>query len=69
MAYASKNFRTKKALKEALAAGETVTVTSPGPFPPKANGTEYLEGPWYPEAHRWYASVEVKDGVVVKVKS
>jgi hypothetical protein len=33
---------------------------------PKENGTEYVEGPH--GVHRWYAEVQVKDGVVVKVK-
>ena len=28
----------------------------------------YLEGPHYPEPHKWYAEVEMKDGVIVKVK-
>lgn len=47
-----------------------VTIFQPGPFggnEPK-DGTTYLEGPHYPEPHRWYASATIKDGVVVKVK-
>ena len=31
--YVSPNFKTKKALKEAVAAGKVVRVFSPGPFP------------------------------------
>jgi hypothetical protein len=27
-----------------------------------------VEGPHYPEPHKWYAEVEVKDYIVVKVK-
>jgi hypothetical protein len=66
MAYTTKNFRSKKALKEALAAGETVTVYQPGPFGPHvADGRVALEGPHYPEPHRWYASATVKDGRIV----
>lgn len=65
--YASRNFKTKKALKEAVKGGEKVGVFSPGPFPAKTNGTEFLEGPWAPEMHRWYAKVKVSDGVIVKV--
>lgn len=68
MAYASGNPKTKKALKEAVASGATVTVFSPGPFPEKQNGTVYLEGPQYPEAHRWYAQAKVVDGRVISVK-
>jgi hypothetical protein len=65
--YVNPNFKSKKALKEAVAAGETVTVFSPGPFPCSENGREAVEGPHYPEPHRWYASVEIKDGKVTKV--
>lgn len=65
--YVNPNFKTKKALREAVAAGEEVTVFSPGPFPPNKNGVETVEGPHYPEHHKWYATVEVKDGKVVKV--
>ena len=66
--YVSPNFKTKKALKEAVANGKEVTVYSPGPFPAKQNGTEYVEGPHYPAPHSWYAQVTVKDGKVIKVK-
>lgn len=66
--YVSPNYKTKKALKEAVAAGKQVSVYSPGPFPAKTEGTEYVEGPHYPEPHKWYAAVEVKNGMVVKVK-
>ena len=69
--YTYRNFKTKKELKEAVAGGEEVRVFQPGPF---GRGQEegdqevYLEGPHYPEPHRWYASASLKDGRVVKVK-
>jgi hypothetical protein len=65
--YVRPNFKTKKALKEAVANGDRVEVFSPGPFPAKANGREAIEGPHYPAAHTWYANVTVVDGVVTKV--
>lgn len=70
MAYTTFNFRTKKALKEAIANGEQVTAFQPGPFGPDlpADGKVYLEGPHYPEPHKWYASAILKDGVVTQVK-
>jgi hypothetical protein len=69
MAYTRTNFKSKKALKEALAAGETIPVFQPGPFGPDVrDGITCLEGPHYPEPHRWYAEATIKDGVVVKVK-
>ena len=65
--YTDTNFKTKKALKEAVASGKQVTCYSPGAFPCPENGMIALEGPHYPEPHRWYASAVLKDGVVVKV--
>lgn len=66
--YASQNFKSKKAFKEAVAAGEVVTVFNPGPFVgPPENGTVSVEGPHYPEPHKWYARVTLAGGRVVKV--
>jgi hypothetical protein len=67
--YATVNFKTKKAFKEAVAAGKEVGVYQPGPFggnEPK-DGKVAVEGPWYPEPHKWYASATVENGKVVKV--
>jgi len=66
--YTNPNFETKKALKEAMEAGKTVTVFAPVLGAPVENGTEFVEGPHYPKPHTWYAQVEMKDGKVVKVK-
>ena len=69
--YTSINFKTKKAVKEAIKNGEILTVFQPGPF---GKGIEegdqkvYLEGPHYPEAHRWYAEGWLEDGRLVRVK-
>ncbi len=68
MAYVRPNFRTKKQFKEAIARGDEVLVFSPGPFPPTRTGVEFIEGPHYPEPHKWYAQVEVEDYVVKRVK-
>jgi hypothetical protein len=68
--YTDVNYRTKKELKGAVAAGERVTVYQPGPFggqPPKT-GKITLEGPHYPEPHRWYAEAWLENGYIVKVK-
>ena len=66
--YVSPNFKSKKALREAIAKGESVEVFSPGPFEAKQNGREYVEGPHYPLPHSWYAQVTVVDGRVTAVK-
>lgn len=66
--YCDINFKTKKALREAIAAGRTVGVFNPGPFgDPPANGTISVEGPHYPQPHRWYARVTLENGAIVKV--
>lgn len=66
--YTSKNFKSKKAFKEAVAKGERITLYAPGLGSPKENGMETVCGPHYPEPHKWYAEVEMKDGIVVRVK-
>ena len=66
--YCQRNFKSKKELKEAIARGEKIRLFAPGFGTPKDNGTEFVEGPHYPQPHKWYASVEMKDGIIVKVK-
>lgn len=85
MAYTVINFRTKKALKEAVAQykdkklvmgtefvsdeNDPVRCYNPGLGPDLSNftGKVCLEGPHFPEAHKWYAEAELVDGIVVKV--
>lgn len=67
--YLSPNFKTKKAAREAIAAGQTVTVYQPGiGMPPPRNGTATVEGPHHPEPHKWYGKAHIKDGKVVKLE-
>lgn len=66
--YTRENFKTKKALKTAVANGEEVRLFAPGMGQPKSDGVEYIEGPHYPAAHTWYAQVTMRDGKVIKVK-
>ena len=66
--YTDRNFKSKKEFKDAVAKGEKITLYSPGLWAPPTNGTCAVEGPHYPQPHRWYAEVTVKDGVVIKVK-
>ena len=47
-----------------------VACHQPGPFGPTvADGVLVCEGPHYPQPHRWYASCEVVDDFIVKVKA
>ena len=84
MAYTVINFKTKKALKEAVAAWNDYARRGAGQNNPPSSvrcyqpglgpdlndytGKVYLEGPHYPLPHRWYAEAELKDGVVIKVR-
>ena len=70
MTYTTRNFKTKKQIKEALAAGEKLTCYQPGPFGPSvnSNGPISLEGPHYPQPHKWYATGVMKDGYLVSIK-
>jgi hypothetical protein len=68
MAYTRTNYRSKKALREDLAAGVEVEVYQPGPFGPNVpDGRHALYGPHFPEPHKWYASVQVAGGKILKL--
>lgn len=67
MTYVSPNFKTKKALREALAKGASVEVFQPGLGTIPANGKVYLEGPHYPAPHSWYAVGTMVNGKLTKV--
>ena len=76
MSYTDVDFKSKKALKEAVVlylmapeANRPVTIYNPGMGVAPDNGTASLEGPHYPKPHTWYARVLVKDGNVIKVVS
>lgn len=81
--YTVTNFKSKKALKQAVEAyntlspidgqraGRAVRYFQPGPFggnEPSA-GEFSVEGPHYPEPHKWYARVRAEGGFIVKVLS
>ena len=68
--YTHTNFKSKKALKEAVASGQRVTVFQPGPFGGSVprTGMITIEGPHYPQPHRFYCQAVLENGVVVKVK-
>jgi hypothetical protein len=67
--YTTRNFKTKKALKEAVQNGDAIGIYQPGPFggnEPR-NGKVTLEGPHYPAPHTWYAQAVIVDGIITKV--
>lgn len=89
MAYTTINFKTKKALKDAVERYNALTSpkgqrfqTEPavnaspvrayqpglGPDLSEYTGVVTLEGPHFPQPHRWYAQAQLVNGVVVSVK-
>jgi hypothetical protein len=67
--YVNPDYKSKKDFKAAVESGKKHYPYNPsGMFPTPENGTGVVEGPHYPKPHKWYAQVEIKDGVVVKVK-
>ena len=67
--YTDTNFRTKKALLEAVKSGREVTVFQPGGiWPSQTDGACTIEGPHAPAPHRWYARATIRDGIIQNVK-
>ena len=66
------NPKTKKELKERVAAGERIRIYQPGPFGTgrvRSAGTYSVEGPHYPQPHKWYATVKLDEqGFIREVK-
>lgn len=65
MAHITPDFKTKKAFLEAFLRGVKIEVYSPGIYPAKKDGIEYIEAP--SNFHKWYARVRVQNGYVVEV--
>lgn len=73
--YCTTNFKTKRELKAAVAAGKVETIYQPndifGITEKIANGQIKrcsVEGPHFPEPHTWYADVDVEQGRITKVR-
>lgn len=60
----------KKAYKEAIKRGETITALELSLFGWKwlKTGDVVFSGPHYPKPHRYYGKATLKDGVVISVK-
>lgn len=69
--YPDRNYKTKKQLKEAIASGKEVYVYQPNNMfgNAKTDGDVSVEGPHYPEPHKWYACVRIENSKIVKVLS
>ena len=69
MAYTVQNFKSKAAIKRALADKVEIGVFQLGPWGdvPK-DGPVSLEGPHYPQPHSWWGTGTMKDGLLVSIK-
>jgi hypothetical protein len=74
MAYTDRNFKTKAELKRAIADGKEIGVFQPNDMfgntakMQVGKQTVTLEGPHYPQPHKWYARATVQDGKIISVK-
>ena len=69
MSYVNPNYKSKKDFITAVKAGKQHETYNPsGMFPTRQDGTDVIEGPHYPQPHKWYASVIVKNGIVISAK-
>jgi len=71
MAYIAGNPKTKKDLKSWIAEGRVVRAFQPNDMfgdGSLADGEHCVEGPHYPQPHRWYAVIVIANGHVVKVR-
>ena len=67
--YTETNYKSKKAIKEDLAAGKKIRVFQPNAMgPTQTDGRITIEGPHYPMAHKFYAEAVIKDGCIVSIK-
>lgn len=65
--YVYGNPASKTELTRRVKAGEKLEIFAPGLGTPERNGIEDVCGPHSPKPHSWYARVEMKDGIIVKV--
>ena len=65
MVHIDPDFKTKKAFKDAFKAGREIYTYSSGIYPSRKDGRDAVEAP--AAYHKWYASVEVKNGKIVKI--
>ena len=72
MAYVKPNFPSKKSFIQAVKDGMSVMIYQPNEdlFNSRipSDGTISIEGPHYPAAHTWYATVTLKNGKIVSIK-
>ena len=67
--YTYTNYKTKKELINDFKAGKKIEVFQPNAmFSVSGDGNICIEGPHYPQAHKWYASAKIKNFIIETVK-
>lgn len=68
MPYVNPNYKTKKEFVAAIKAGKQHSTYNLSRFPTVYDGNDVVEGPHYPQPHRWYANVKIANGIVISAK-
>ena len=70
MSYVDGNPKSKKLLKQWISSGKEVRCFQPGMGPDLSQhtGVVYLEGPHFPQPHKWYAQGRLERGVLISIK-
>ena len=67
--YVNPDYKSKKEFLQAIKDGKQhMPYIHGGMFDPPRNGSGCVEGPHYPKPHKWYASVIIKEGVIISAK-
>lgn len=67
--YVDPNYKTKKEFIAAVKAGiKHYPYTPSGLFHPPQYGNCVIEGPHYPQPHKWIAACKIVDGIIVSAK-
>lgn len=67
--YLYPNLKSKKAYKEAVKEGKSITAMEHTPFGtrPIRDETIIFSGPHFPQAHKFYGQAVIKNGLVIKI--
>jgi hypothetical protein len=68
--YTVKNYQTKKELVADYLSGKKIETFQPGGYftAGPQSGEAVIEGPHYPQPHRFYVGVTLRDGIIVAIK-
>ena len=67
--YTDINFKSAKDLKDAFMAGRELGTYQPGGmFASRTDGECVIEGPHYPQPHKFYVQVRIAGGVITHIK-